>query len=177
MNEIIDKSYSLEGVYRKIVIVRKSSHRTDNESVNTCKFCKIINEGVDACRVFEDDISVGLLDYRPLFPGHVLLLPKDHYITIADLPEDLVKSFFYNVQLLSKAVEKGIGAQGVLVAINNRVSQSIPHLHVHIVPRNKGDGLRGFFWPRKKYKDEEHMASVKKLIQNAIKEILSSVIP
>lgn len=177
MNEIIDKSYSLEGVYRKIVIVRKSSHLTGEESVNKCRFCKIIRDGEEGSNVFEDNYSVGILDHRPLFPGHVLLLPKGHYCTIGELPEDLIQSFFPNVQLLSKAVEKGMDAQGIFVAINNRVSQSIPHLHVHIVPRNKGDGLKGFFWPRQKYTNEEHMTSVKILIRDAIKEILLSVIP
>ena len=137
-----------------------------------CKFCKIIKGELAACRVFEDDISVGILDHRPLFPGHVLLLPKGHYTAVGDLPQNLIGPFFSNVKLVSKAVEEAMNAQGNFVAINNHVSQSIPHLHVHIVPRNKGDGLRGFFWPRQKYSSEEHKANVQRLISHSISELL-----
>jgi len=130
-----------------------------------CKFCGIASQSV---AVFEDSISLAFLDYRPLFPGHTLLIPKDHYETLADLPPNLIGPFFCNVQRLANAVERGLGAEGTFVAINNRVSQSVPHLHVHIVPRKKGDGLRGFFWPRQKYRDEEQMRSVQSLIQAAL---------
>ena len=130
-----------------------------------CKFCGIASESVV---VFEDSISLAFLDYRPLFPGHVLLIPKDHYETLADLPPNLIGPFFRNVQRLASAVERGMQAEGTFVAINNRVSQSVPHLHVHIVPRKKGDGLRGFFWPRQKYRDEEQMRSVQAAIVEAL---------
>ncbi len=130
-----------------------------------CKFCEIASKSVI---VFEDDISLAFLDHRPLFPGHTLLIPKVHCETLADLPADLVGPFFANVQLLSSAVERGMQAEGSFVAINNRVSQSVPHLHVHIVPRNKGDGLRGFFWPRQKYRDEEQIQTVQALIKSAL---------
>lgn len=139
--------------------------------VERCLFCKIIKEEHPGYKVFEDEISVGILDHRPLFPGHVLLVPKMHYITIGDLPGDLIGLFFTNVQLLSKAIEQAMKCQGSFVAMNNRVSQSVPHLHVHIVPRNKGDGLRGFFWPRQKYSSEEHKGEVQKLISEAVSKL------
>ena len=120
----------------------------------SCKFCEIASQSVI---VFEDAISLGFLDHRPLFPGHVLLIPKDHYETLADLPPNLIGPFFGNVQRLAGAVERGMRAEGTFVAINNRVSQSVPHLHVHIVPRHKGDGLKGFFWPRRKYESDDHL--------------------
>ena len=121
--------------------------------------------------VFEDAVSIAFLDSRPLFPGHSLLIPKQHYETLADLPKDLVGPFFSNAQLLSRAVERAMQAEGTFVAINNRVSQSVPHLHVHIVPRRKKDGLRGFFWPRQAYRDEQQMSAAQKAIQAALAEI------
>jgi histidine triad (HIT) family protein len=133
-------------------------------SIDGCKFCQIALKALPVAIVFQDAISLAFLDYRPLFPGHTLLIPKDHYETLSNLPAQLVGSFFGNVQLLAGAVERGLQAEGTFVAINNKVSQSVPHLHVHIVPRKKGDGLRGFFWPRQKYKDEQAM----RLAQSAI---------
>jgi histidine triad (HIT) family protein len=130
-----------------------------------CKFCEIASQSVI---VFEDSISLGFLDHRPLFPGHVLLIPKDHYETLGDLPPNLIGPFFANVQRLAGAVERGMRAEGTFVAINNRVSQSVPHLHVHIVPRKKGDGLRGFFWPRQKYQDDEQTRAVQAAIVAAL---------
>ena len=103
-----------------------------------------------------------------MFPGHTLLIPKLHYETLDDLPADLIASFFKNVQLLARAVERGMNAEGSFVAINNRVSQSVPHLHVHIVPRRKKDGLRGFFWPRQKYTDDAAMQQARRAIENAL---------
>jgi|SRR5580700_9631881 histidine triad (HIT) family protein len=131
----------------------------------SCKFCEIASHSVI---VFQDSISLGFLDHRPLFPGHVLLIPKEHYETLADLPASLIGPFFSNVQRLAVAVERGMHAEGTFVAINNRVSQSVPHLHVHIVPRKKGDGLRGFFWPRQKYQDDDQMRSVQAAIMDAL---------
>ena len=130
-----------------------------------CKFCEIASESVV---VFEDSISLAFLDHRPLFPGHTLLIPKDHYATLADLPPNLIGPFFSNAQRLAGAVERAMQAEGTFVAINNRVSQSVPHLHVHIVPRRKGDGLRGFFWPRQKYRNEEEMRRVQSAIVNQL---------
>lgn len=133
-----------------------------------CKFCQIASLSLSSCVVLEDSISLAFLDHRPLFPGHVLLIPRQHFETLADLPSDLLGPFFGNVQILAGAVERGMGAEGTFVAINNRVSQSVPHLHVHIVPRKKKDGLRGFFWPRQSYRDEEQMNQVQSAIMSAI---------
>jgi histidine triad (HIT) family protein len=137
----------------------------------SCLFCGIINGEVDASVVFDDDISIAFLDHRPLFPGHCLLAPKNHFETLGDLPLDLVGPFFRNVQLLARAVEVALEAEGSFVAMNNRVSQSVPHLHVHIVPRRKKDGLKGFFWPRNKYGNEAEILEVQRSIQSAIARI------
>ena len=126
---------------------------------------------VAATVVYEDDVSVAFLDHRPLFQGHTLLVPRTHVETLGDLPGSLVGPFFKTAQLLSLAVETALDAQGTFVAMNNRVSQSVPHLHVHIVPRRKKDGLKGFFWPRTKYKSEEEMVAVKELIVAQIAKI------
>src|SRR6266850_6557691 len=128
----------------------------------TCLFCEIISGEVNATVVFQDDISLAFLDHRPLFPCHCLLIPRAHFETLADLPEKLVGPFFKNVQLLARAVETALGAEGTFVAMNNRISQSVPHLHAHIVPRRKKDGLKGFFWPRNKYGNEAEMLAVQK---------------
>jgi histidine triad (HIT) family protein len=136
-----------------------------------CLFCGIISAEVSATVVFQDDISLAFLDHRPLFPGHCLLVPKDHFETLSDLPAELVGPFFKNVQLLARAVEVALEAEGSFVAMNNRISQSVPHFHVHVVPRRKKDGLKGFFWPRNKYGSEEHTAEVQKAIQTAIAAI------
>jgi histidine triad (HIT) family protein len=113
-----------------------------------------------ATRVIEDDDVVAFLDVRPLFPGHVLVVPRAHVETLTDLPVDDVGPLFARVRALSGAMETGLGAQGSFVAMNNRVSQSVPHLHVHVVPRRRKDGLRGFFWPRTKYESDAQMAAV-----------------
>jgi histidine triad (HIT) family protein len=123
-----------------------------------CLFCDIAAHKIEAKIVFEDAISLAFLDYRPLFAGHCLLIPKTHYATLTDLPEDLVGPLFLNAQHLTKAVEAAMEAEGSFVAMNNVVSQSVPHFHIHIVPRKKGDGLRGFFWPRRKLGDVEMVA-------------------
>ena len=133
-----------------------------------CLFCGIVSGEVSAAIVFEDDISLAFLDHRPLFPGHCLLVPRKHLETLNDLPSDLVGPFFERVQMLTRAVEVALAAEGTFVALNNRVSQSVPHFHMHIVPRRKGDGLKGFFWPRNKYESEMHMLEVQRSIQAAI---------
>ncbi|HUS09493.1 MAG TPA: HIT family protein [Pyrinomonadaceae bacterium] len=136
-----------------------------------CLFCGIVKKEIDASIVFQDDISLAFLDHRPLFPGHCLLVPKPHFGTLSDLPSELIGPFFINVQLLAHAVELALEAEGSFVAMNNRVSQSVPHLHVHIVPRRKKDGLKGFFWPRHKYDDAAHVVEVQKSIKVAIAAI------
>jgi histidine triad (HIT) family protein len=131
-----------------------------------CRFCQIALHANYV--VFEDDISIAFLDFRPLFMGHTLLIPKAHYETLADLPLEVLGPFFANVQLLARAVEQGMQAEGSFVAINNRISQSVPHLHVHVVPRRKKDGLRGFFWPRQAHPGEEHMREAQAAIRAAL---------
>jgi histidine triad (HIT) family protein len=123
--------------------------------------------------VFEDETSLGFFDNRPLFPGHVLLIPKDHYQTLADLPPALIQPLFANSQLLARAIEQALDAEGTFVAINNRVSQTVPHLHIHIVPRRKGDGLRGFFWPRQAYKSPEEIEKIRKNIRETLERLQS----
>jgi histidine triad (HIT) family protein len=123
-----------------------------------CLFCKIVSREVEVKIIFEDEISMAFLDVRPLFPGHVLLIPKAHYPTLTDLPAELIGPFFLNVQMLARKVQEVMKAEGTFVAINNVVSQSVPHLHVHIVPRKRNDGLRGFFWPRRPYQGGEMVA-------------------
>jgi histidine triad (HIT) family protein len=119
-----------------------------------CVFCEIINKTLPASIVFEDDDHVAFLDQRPLFEGHTLLVPRAHVETLADLPTDAVGPFFMLTQRLSVAIPRALDAAGTFVAMNNVVSQSVPHLHCHVVPRNFKDGLRGFFWPRTKYADD-----------------------
>ncbi|HEV7898645.1 MAG TPA: HIT family protein [Planosporangium sp.] len=116
-----------------------------------CVFCGIVAGSVPAIGVAATDSAVAFLDARPVFKGHVLVIPRTHLVTLADLPASLLPEYFSFVQRLSVAVESGLGAGGTFVAANNKVSQSVPHLHTHVVPRTKGDGLRGFFWPRTKY--------------------------
>ena len=120
-----------------------------------CVFCSIVSGELEADRVLEDDVLVAFLDRRPLFKGHVLLVPRDHVVTLPDLPAALRDPFLAAGQRLAAAMVDALGAQGSFVAMNNTVSQSVPHLHLHVVPRTKGDGLRGFFWPRTKYADGE----------------------
>src|SRR5215510_4002395 len=138
---------------------------------DACLFCRIASGDVAATVVYEDDVSVAFLDHRPLFQGHTLLVPRTHVETLGDLPGSLVGPFFKTAQLLSLAVETALDAEGTFVAMNNRVSQSVPHLHVHIVPRRKKDGLKGFFWPRTKYKSEEEMEVVARKIAAALQEL------
>ncbi|MCA1577805.1 MAG: HIT family protein [Acidobacteria bacterium] len=134
-----------------------------------CLFCRIVSGELPAAVVFEDENTVAFLDYRPLFPGHTLVVPREHYETLGDLPVKQVGPLFKNAQLLSRVIEAAMDAEGTFVAMNNRVSQSVPHLHVHVVPRRRKDGLKGFFWPRTKYKDQEEMEIVKEKIVDKIK--------
>jgi histidine triad (HIT) family protein len=134
----------------------------------SCLFCKIVRGEVESHLVFEDDLSLAFLDHRPLFPGHCLLVPKSHLVTLTDLPADLITPLFTNARLLATAVEQGVQAEGTFVAMNNRVSQSVPHLHIHIVPRRKKDGLKGFFWPRQPYKKSQISSTQKPLLRMII---------
>ena len=135
-----------------------------------CLFCAIVAGEVDAHIVFEDRLSLAFLDHRPLFPGHSLLVPREHHETIWDLPDELVGPLFANARFLSGAIRAAMDSQGAFVAVNNVVSQSVPHLHVHLVPRNRKDGLRGFFWPRRKYDSDEHMTETAAKIRAVVEE-------
>jgi histidine triad (HIT) family protein len=126
--------------------------------VSDCLFCRIVAGTTPAQIVLADDVAVAFLDARPVFKGHVLVVPRDHYQTLADLPAALVGPLFGRVQRISAVMPAALGSQGSFVAANNIVSQSVPHFHVHVVPRTKGDGLRGFFWPRVGYADEAEAA-------------------
>ena len=123
-----------------------------------CLFCSIVAGEIEADTVLESEHVVGFLDHRPVFKGHVLLVPREHVVTLPDLPARLRDPFLEAGQRLATAMLSGLGAQGSFVAMNNTVSQSVPHLHLHVVPRTKGDGLRGFFWPRTKYADDAERA-------------------
>src|SRR3981189_511470 len=136
----------------------------------TCAFCQDVRAD-DGFRVFEDEQTIAFLDHRLLFPGHCLLIPKNHLETINDLPDSLLTILFANVRLLAAGVELGMRAEGTFIAANNRVSQSVPHFHVHVVPRTKGDGLKGFFWPRRKYTDAEEIDSVLSALRAAIAKV------
>ena len=137
----------------------------------TCLFCGIVSGRVAARLVFEDEVSLAFLDHRPVFPGHSLLIPRAHYETLTDLPDNLIGPFFKNAQLLSHAVESAMEADGTFVAMNNRVSQSVPHLHTHIVPRRRKDGLKGFFWPRQPYKTEAEADEIQSAISSAVEAL------
>jgi histidine triad (HIT) family protein len=134
-----------------------------------CKFCAIARGDTDARVVFDGERTLGFLDHRPVFPGHVLLIPREHRDTMLDTEPDLLAELAADAQLLARAVEAGLGADGSFVAINNTISQSVPHLHVHIVPRRRKDGLRGFFWPRNPYRDDEHADAVQAALRDALK--------
>jgi histidine triad (HIT) family protein len=133
-----------------------------------CVFCRIIAGELPAHFVLEDDGFVAFLDTRPLFPGHVLLVPREHVVTIMDAPRAMLGPLAERTQDLSRAVQAAMESVGIFTAVNNVVSQSVPHLHVHVVPRNRKDGLRGFFWPRTKYASEEEAAGVAGRIRGAL---------
>jgi histidine triad (HIT) family protein len=133
-----------------------------------CAFCAIVSGEVEAWVVFEDKTCLAFLDNRPLFPGHSLLVPRAHHETLWDLPDELMEPLFANARSLSLAVREAMGAQGAFVAMNNVVSQSVPHLHVHIVPRNRKDGLRGFFWPRSKYRSDDEAIAARDAVREAV---------
>ena len=137
---------------------------------DNCLFCRIVSGELPATIVYEDDDTLAFLDHRPLFPGHALLVPRQHVETLGELDTKLVGPYFEAAQLLARAVEAAMDAEGTFVAMNNRVSQSVPHLHVHVVPRRRKDGLKGFFWPRTKYKGNEEMEEVRSKIAAALQK-------
>lgn len=137
------------------------------DSPKPCAFCQIVANPGSARVVFEDAVSLAFLDHRPVFPGHCLLVTRQHYATLYDLPENLIGTIFSNARTLAQAVQRAMQADGTFVALNNIVSQSVPHFHIHVVPRKRGDGLRGFFWPRHKLSDEQLADVQKKIIAAA----------
>ena len=134
----------------------------------TCLFCQIARGQAPAARVLDTDAAVAFLDHRPLFPGHCLVIPREHVDTLGDLPGPLTAPLFDAAAAVARALEAGLGADGSFVAVNNRVSQSVPHLHVHVVPRRRGDGLRGFFWPRGRYESAAAMEETRARIAGAL---------
>lgn len=139
--------------------------------MSPCTFCAVVAGGTPAAMVLEDEHLVAFLDVRPVFKGHTLLVPRVHVDTLPDLPAALRDPFLEAGQRLSRAMTTALGAQGSFVAVNNTVSQSVPHLHLHVVPRTKGDGLRGFFWPRTKYADDAEMAGYAELLASGLAEL------
>ncbi len=133
-----------------------------------CAFCEIVRRATPAHVVSEDELTLAFLDARPVFEGHTLLVPKAHHETLGDLPDELIAPLFTNARTLSRAIVEAMDATGTFVAINNKVSQSVPHLHVHVVPRRPKDGLRGFFWPRSKYASDGAMRAVAEAIRAAV---------
>lgn len=136
-----------------------------------CIFCGIVKDSISAQVVWEGEHALAFLDTRPVFPGHTLLVPRTHVETLPELDDDLMVPLFSAARLLAAAMPAALGAHGSFVAINNKVSQSVPHLHVHVVPRKFKDGLRGFFWPRQMYDDDAHAASVAEAIRKAVGEV------
>jgi histidine triad (HIT) family protein len=132
-----------------------------------CAFCEVV-AGAEAELVLDEEDFVAFLDRRPVFKGHALLVPRQHVVTLPDLPAELRDGFLAAGQRLAKAMVDGLGAQGSFVAVNNTVSQSVPHLHLHVVPRTKGDGLRGFFWPRTKYVDPDERRGYAQRLRDAL---------
>jgi histidine triad (HIT) family protein len=133
-----------------------------------CVFCRVAAGEIPGTVVSETEHTIAFLDHRPIFPGHTLVIPREHVETLRDLPIDLLQPYFAEVQRLAAAVQDGMDAQGTFVAENNVVSQSVPHLHVHVVPRRRKDGLRGFFWPRGKYANDAEMEEAAVAIRAAL---------
>lgn len=131
-----------------------------------CLFCRIVAGAEPAHLVYSDERSVAFLDHRPLFHGHALVVPRVHHVTLIDLPTTLLDPYFRAVQIVSRAVVEAMDARGSFVAMNNIVSQSVAHLHCHVVPRKPKDGLKGFFWPRTKYESDEQMGRVAAAIRS-----------
>jgi histidine triad (HIT) family protein len=137
---------------------------------DNCVFCKIIRGEIAAEKVYEDESCVVFLDSGPLFAGHCLVCPRQHIETLMDVPPEMLQPLFTNAQLVARAVETGMGAEGSFVAINNKVSQSVPHLHVHVIPRRRKDGMKGFFWPRRPYRDQVEMRETAEALRRAISQ-------
>lgn len=141
--------------------------------IKSCKFCGIVSGELAASVVLDDRFCLGFLDIRPLFHGHCLLVPRTHYETLTDLPDSLVGPFFTDVKLLCRAVEEAMDAEGTFMAVNNTISQSVAHLHAHVVPRRRKDGLKGFFWPRHPYGDQGQVVETAEKLRAAVERLKS----
>jgi histidine triad (HIT) family protein len=137
-------------------------------AISDCVFCDIADGRIPAHVVLDDAEVIAFLDARPVFKGHVLVAPRQHVATLPDLPADAVGPYFLRVQRISAVMPAALGSQGTFVAANNVVSQSVPHLHFHVIPRTKGDGLRGFFWPRLRYESDDEAALFAERIRSAL---------
>jgi histidine triad (HIT) family protein len=149
-------------------MARTGCELRQHEAMSSCLFCAIVAGDVASATVLEEEAMTAFLDVRPLFKGHTLLVPRRHVETLPDLPGELREPLLAAAQRLARAMTTVLGAQGSFVAMNNTVSQSVPHLHLHVVPRTKGDGLRGFFWPRAKYADEAEMTRYAELLREGL---------
>jgi histidine triad (HIT) family protein len=143
----------------------------DGEMDPDCLFCKIAAGRIPGYVVYQNNELIAFLDIHPLFPGHVLLCPRRHHETLLDLPANLTGPMMAATQVLAKAVEAAVDADGTFIAINNRVSQTVPHLHIHVVPRRRRDGLRGFFWPRQPYRDDDAREAVRAAIEREVEKL------
>ena len=144
----------------------------DTDSTGACVFCEIVSGKAMSTKVFEDEETFAFLDRSPVFKGHTLFVPKKHYTNLYDMEDDSMPKFFGDLKLVAKGVELGTESDGTLIIENNNVSQSVLHLHFHIVPRRFGDGLRGFLWPRLRYKDAYEEEAIAKNIRNQIERLL-----
>jgi histidine triad (HIT) family protein len=134
-----------------------------------CPFCAIARGELAASIVLRDEKVCGFLDTRPVFKGHVLVVPREHVADLLELPGNLMEPVLAAVQRIAGAMETGLQADGSFVAVNTKISQSVPHLHFHVVPRRKGDGLRGFFWPRTKYDSDAEREEYAEKIRDALR--------
>jgi histidine triad (HIT) family protein len=136
-----------------------------------CIFCKIASGAIKADVIEEDEDTVTFLDASPVFPGHLLIVPRRHFETLADLPDNMLAPLFLQARRATQAVVAGLGAEGSFMAVNNKISQTVPHLHVHVIPRRKGDGMKGFFWPRLNYTDDSHRQEVVDKLKQAFQTL------
>jgi histidine triad (HIT) family protein len=141
------------------------------EAQEACRFCAIIHGTESSYVVYEDAASIVFLDHRPLFHGHSLVVPKHHYPTLLDVPASLLVPLFSTVQLIARALEQGLDAEGSFIAINTRISQSVPHFHIHVIPRRRGDGLHGFFWPRHAYPDAATIHHIQQVLAATVQTL------
>lgn len=150
-----------------LINIKKESILKRQDSI--CHFCEIVEKTRDCVVIYEDSDSLAFLDIRPVFWGHTLFIPKKHYQTLYDLPNTLLSDFMIKTKKIGKAIEHGMLAEGSFIGLNNTISQSVPHVHIHIIPRNANDGLKGFFWPRQQYLSHDEMIKTQTAIRKYLK--------